>query len=111
MYITNRLAHFSTDPKKEHGQTLIWLGCYLKATRSQGTILHMDKSKDLEGYVDANFSGNWDPKESQDSDTVQSRHGYISMYAGCAVLWKSQMQTEITPSSTESEYTGLSFAL
>ena len=32
-------------------------------------------------------------------------------YAGCPLLWKSQLQTEIALSSTESEYTGLSYAL
>jgi hypothetical protein len=61
--------------------------------------------------VDADFSGNWDPKDTQDWDTAQSRHGYIITYAGCAILWKLQMQTEIALSSTESEYTGLSYAL
>jgi hypothetical protein len=65
----------------------------------------------MEVYVDADFSGNWDQKESQDRDTARSRHGYIIMYAGCAVLWKSQMQTERALLSTESEYTGLSYAL
>ena len=33
------------------------------------------------------------------------------MYKGCPLTWKSQLQTEITLSSTESEYTGLSYAL
>ena len=33
------------------------------------------------------------------------------MYAGCPVVWKSQLQTECALSSTESEYTGLSYAL
>ncbi len=110
-YITHQLARFSAEPKKEHGQALRWLGRYLKATRTRGTILRIDESKDLELFVDADFSGNWDPKESQDRDTARSRHGYILMYAGCAVLWKSQMQTEIALSSTESEYTGLSYGL
>jgi hypothetical protein len=64
----------------------------------------------MEVYVDADFSGNWDQKESLDRDTARSRHGYIIMYAGCPVLWKSQMQTEIALASTESEYTGLSYA-
>jgi hypothetical protein len=100
-----------SDPKKEHGQALRWLGRYLKAMRLQGTILQVDKSEDLEVYVDADFSGNWDPKETQDRDTARSRHGYIITYAVCAILWKSQMQTEIALSSTESEYTGVSYAL
>ena len=33
------------------------------------------------------------------------------MYMGCPLTWKSQLQTEIALSSTESEYTGLSYAL
>ena len=33
------------------------------------------------------------------------------MYGGCPILAKSQLQTEIALSSTESEYTGLSYAL
>ena len=57
--------------------------------------------------MDADFSGNWDLKESLDRDTARSQHGYIVMYAGCPINWKSQLQTEIASSSTESEYTGL----
>jgi hypothetical protein len=110
-YIIHQLARFSSDPEKEHGQALRWQGRYLKAMRLQGTTLRVDKSKDLEVYVDANFSGNWDPKETQDRDTARSRHGCIITYAGCAILWKMQMQTDIALSSTESEYTGLPYAL
>ena len=32
-------------------------------------------------------------------------------YAGCPILAKSQLQTEIALSTTESEYTGASYAL
>ena len=83
----------------------------MKGTRNKGTILRPDKTKGLEVYVDADFAGNWDPKEHQDRDTARSRHGYIIMYARCPILAKSQLQTEIALSSTESEYTGLSYAL
>ena len=33
------------------------------------------------------------------------------MHAGCPITWKSQLQTEFTLSSTESEHAGLSCAL
>ena len=33
------------------------------------------------------------------------------MYAGCPIVSKSQLQTEIAFSTTEAEYTGLSYAL
>ena len=110
-YITHQCARFSTDPKEEHGKALRWLGRYLKATRDKGTILKPNGDKDMEVFVDADFSGNWDGAESYNRDTARSRHGYIIMYAGCPVSWKSQLQTEIALSSTESEYTGLSYAL
>ena len=42
---------------------------------------------------------------------ARSQHGYIILYSGCPLIWKSQLQTEIALSSTKSEYTGLSYAL
>ena len=62
-------------------------------------------------WVDADFAGNWNRSESEDGDKVRSRHGYVIMFEGCPILHKSQMQTEIALSSTESKYTGLSYAL
>ena len=67
----------------------------------------------MEVFVDASFAGNWDKKDAQtgDHDTARSRHGYIILYYGCPLIWKSQLQTEIALSSTESENTGHSYAL
>jgi len=112
-YAVHKCAQYASDPRKEHGEAVRWLGRYLKGTRDKGTILRPVKGKDLEVYVDADFAGNWNAKEAalNDRDTARSRHGYIITYAGCPIIWKSQMQTEIALSSTESEYTGLSYAL
>jgi hypothetical protein len=110
-YIVHQCARFSTDPKVEHGKAVRWLGRYLKGTRDKGLILKPNPSKSLEVFVDADFAGNWDKEETWDPDTARSRHGYIVSYAGCPILHKSQLQTEIALSSTESEYTGLSYAL
>jgi len=107
----HQCARFSSCPKKEHGEAIKWLGRYLKGTRNKGTILRPDKSRQLEVFVDADFAGNWDPSEYEDCDTARSRHGYYITFAGCPILWKSQLQTEVALSSTESKYTGLSYAL
>ena len=61
--------------------------------------------------MDSNFCGNWHKKYAGEADSVQSRHGYIIMYAGCPIVSKSQLQTEISLSTTEAEYTELSYAL
>lgn len=74
-------------------------------------ILKPDLTRSFEVYVDADFCGNWDSSISNERDTARSRHGYCIMYAGCPITWKSQLQTEIALSTTESEYTGLSYAL
>ena len=110
-YITHQCARFTTCPKTEHADAVRWVAKYLKGTRDKGTYLRPDIKRGLEVHVDADFAGNWDPKETQDRDTARSRHGYIVSYAGCPITWKSQLQTEIALSSSESEYTGLSYAL
>ena len=75
-------------------------------------IFTPDSSLGLEVYVDADFAGNWNRDEApHDQDMARSRHGYIIKYMGCPIVWNSQLQTEIALSSTESEYTGLSYAL
>jgi hypothetical protein len=62
--------------------------------------------------VDADFAGNWiKPTAENDPFTARSRTGYVIKYAGCVLLWASKLQTEISLSSTESEYIALSQAL
>ena len=111
-YTSHQCARFSADPKVEHEKAIRHLGRYLSGTRDKGTTFIPDIKKGLEVYVDADFMGNWDASEAnQDRDTARSRHGYIIQYAGCPLVTKSQLQTEVCLSTTESEYTGLSYAL
>ena len=107
----HQCARFSADPRREHGEAVKWIGRYLAGTRDKGLILKpTDDSFDV--YADADFSGNWDAKVAlEDRDTARSRHGYVVLYAGCPIVWASQLQTEIALSSTESEIYGLSQAL
>lgn len=110
-FAINQCARFCSDPKKEHGDAVRYLGRYLAGTRENGLILKPDKSKGFDVFVDADFCGAWDPTESEDPDTVRSRSGYCITYAGCPIYWSSKLQTEITMSSTESEYIALSESL
>ncbi len=87
-----------------------WLGRYLKGTRDKGMILKPTGTS-FDVYMDANFACNWKHSEAKSQDTARSQHGYIILYAGCPILWVSQLQTEIMLSSTESEFIGLSNAL
>ena len=63
-------------------------------------------------YPDADFCGLWDYSiAKEDPVTSKSRTGYVVMYAGCPIIWASQLQPEIAQSVTESEYISLSQCL
>jgi hypothetical protein len=111
-YAVHQCARFAHQPKMEHAKAVKWIGRYLKGTRTEGMILRPDPTKQLEVFVDADFAGNWDPDiAAKDRSTARSRHGYYICYGGIPIAWKSTLQQEIALSSTESEVTGLSYAL
>ena len=71
-----------------------------------------NKSKSLEVYADADFSGNWyKPTAADDASTAKSRSGYLVLYAGCPIIWSSRLQTQVALSTTEAEYISLSQSL
>ena len=92
-YIVHQYVRFTSTLKKEHVQSLQWLGRYPKGTQKKGTIFNPKTGKYLDVYVDYEFAGNWDQDNSLDRDTTQSRHGYRVMYAGCPLVRKSQLHT------------------
>jgi len=107
----HQCARFSINPKKEHGNAIKWLGRYLRGTRDKGICIH-PKNNTFRVWADADFSGNWNAETAMDHpDTARSRSGYIISYLGCPILWRSQLQTEISLSSCESEYICLSQSL
>ena len=83
----------------------------MKNTVDRGLTIEPDDSKGLEVFVDSDFAGLWDRNDTDNRDTARSRHGYIIMYNRVPIIWKSQLQSEIAMSTTEAEYTGLSYAL
>ena len=111
MYAIHQCARYSTNPRKEHGDDVRWIGQYLLGTPRKGLILKPDLARSFEVFFDSNFCGNWNKQYARETDSVRSRHGYIIMYAGCPIVSKSQLQTEIALSTTEAEYTGVSYAL
>ena len=70
-----------------------------------------NQQRGLEGRVDANFSGNWNPKETQGFYVARSRHGYIISLEGFPIIFLSRLQTEFSLSLNKSEYMGLLYPL
>ena len=111
MYAIHQCVRYSTYPRKEHGDAVRWIGRYLMGNPRDGLILKPDLAKSFEVFVDRDFCGNWHKQYAEEIDSVRSRHSYVIMYAGCPIVSKSQLQTEIVLSTTEAEYTGLSYPL
>ena len=61
------------------------MGRYLLYTRDKGAILTPNMAEDIEVYVDIDFAGIYDCKDTHSRDTARSRHGYIVVYKGCLV--------------------------
>ena len=45
--------------------------------------------------MDAKISSGWDQSDEKNSENVISHSGYVITYAGCPVLWWSNLQTDI----------------
>jgi Reverse transcriptase (RNA-dependent DNA polymerase) len=107
----HQCARFSADPRTNHTEAVKRIGRYLIGTVNKGIILDPTEHS-FEVYVDADFGGLWDREIAEDSPiTSKSRTGYVVMYAGCPIIWGSQLQTEIALSTTEAEYLAMSTAL
>ena len=71
-----------------------------------------DKSKSLEIYTDADFSGNQQkPTATDDASTAKPRSGYLVLYAGCPIIWSFRLYTQVSLSTKEADYINLSQSL
>lgn len=107
----HQAARFSSNPRQNHTEAVKRIARYLKGTMDKG-IIYKPTTHSFEVWVDADFCGLWNRETAiDDPSTSKSRTGYVITYAGCPIIWASQLQTEIAQSTTESEYIALSTAL
>jgi hypothetical protein len=110
-FAVSQVARFSANPKQSHATAIKTIVRYLHSTSDKGMIIKPRGDLKLELYVDADFAGLYKREPDSESDSARSRTGYIILLGGCPLVWKSQLQTEISLSTLEAEYSALSFAL
>ena len=71
----------------------------------------IDKDFLTDIYVDADFAGTWGFEDPGDPACVKSRTGFVIEVMGCPVFWSSRLQSNISTSTMEAEYSALSMAL
>ena len=108
---THQCARFNHNPKLCHERAGKRICKYLLGTMEKRIIFCSNPSKGLECYVNADFAGGWSSGDTTNPESVLSRTGFFICYAGCPIYWQSKLQSEITLSTTESEYVALSMAM
>jgi hypothetical protein len=107
----HQCARFSFNPKTNHTDAVKRIVRYLMGTKDKG-IIYKPNNHSFEVFADANYCGLWDKSIAmEDATTAKSRTGYNIMYAGCPIIWASQLKPEIAQSVTESKYISLRQAL
>jgi Reverse transcriptase (RNA-dependent DNA polymerase) len=110
-FAVSQAARFSHCPKQSHATAVKTILRYLKRTFDRGMIIKPTGTLDMHTYVDADFAGLHGCEPDYAPASAKSRTGYIVFMGNCPIIWKSQLQTEITLSTLEAEYSALSSSL
>ena len=113
-YCVYQCARFCNSPKSSHEQAVKRIIRYLlfvQKTENQGIVFKPDATQSITTFVDASFAGEWNTSWGDEPSSVFSRTSFVVFFAICPIIWASKLQTEITLSTTESEYVAFSQAL
>jgi hypothetical protein len=110
-FAVSQVGRFSSNPKQSHATAVKTIVRYLAGTADKGMIMKPRGDLRLELYCDADFAGLYKRESDRSLDSARSRTGYIIKLSGCPLVWKSHLQTEVSLSTLEAEYSALSQAL
>ncbi|KAL0293190.1 UNVERIFIED_CONTAM: Retrovirus-related Pol polyprotein from transposon TNT 1-94 [Sesamum radiatum] len=101
-FSVNLLARYSSTPTKRHWNGVKHILRYLRGTSDMGLYFerHEDaKTSNLVGYSDAGYLS--------DPHKAISQSGYVFMYGGTVISWRSTIQTLVATSSNHAELIAL----
>ncbi|KAH9688516.1 hypothetical protein KPL70_015148 [Citrus sinensis] len=100
--IVSRYMH---NPGKGHWQAVKWILRHIQKTMDVGLLFERDDTlgKGVIGYVDSDYAG--------DLDKRQSTTGYVFTFAGGPISWKSTLQSTVALSTTKAEYMAITEAI
>lgn len=89
------LNQFMQNPSSAHMEALLHVLSYVKATTGQGILLKGNAQINLHAYYDSDWA--------TCPFTRKSVTGYIVLFGGLPISWKSKKQTTISKSSSEAD--------
>ena len=107
-FAVSQVARFNHSPKQSHASAVKTIVRYLHKTCEMGMIVKPTNTLQVDCYVDADFAGLYKRDPDDAPSSVKSRTGYLIKLGGCPLLWKSHLQSEISLSTLEAEYSALS---
>jgi len=110
-FAVSQVARFSYSPKQSHASAVKQIVRYLSRTWDKGTIVKPTNTLQLDCYVDADFAGLYKCDPDASPTSAKSRLGFIISLGGVPLVWRSQLQSEMSLSTLESEYSSLSQAM
>jgi hypothetical protein len=110
-YAVSQAARFSSSPKQSHAVAVKRIVRYLAKTKDKGMMIKKSSNLNLDVYVDADFVGLFKSEPDNLLTSAKSRTGIAIQIGGAMILCKSQLQTEISLSTLEAEYSALSNAM
>ena len=110
-FAVSQVARFCHNPKRSHASAIKTIVRYLHRTCDMGMIVKPTGDLSVDCYVDADFAGLHGRDPDRSPSSAKSRTGYIITLGGCPILWKSHLQTEISLSTLEAEYSALSSSM
>jgi hypothetical protein len=110
-FAVSQVARFNHNPKQSHAQAVKMIIRYLHRTSDKGTIVKPTGTLQLDCYADSDFCGRFRSDPDYNPSSAKSRTGYIITLGGAPLIWKSQLQSEISLSTLEAEYSALSQSL
>jgi hypothetical protein len=110
-FAVSQVARFSHSPRQSHATAIKTIVRYLSRTADKGIIMQPTGRLELECYVDADFAGLYNREPDTEPVSVRSRTGFLINVGNCPILWRSQLQTEVSLSTLEAEYSALSQSL
>lgn len=99
-FAVHKAARAMENPTRSDWNAVVKILKYLKGTASFG--ITYSAGNELNVYSDADFAG--------DISTRRSTNGFVAMYGGGAISWKSQLQKSVALSTTEAEIVAASEA-
>ena len=98
-----QLQRFTKDPRRQHWLAAMRVVKYVSGTKNYGLRFVRDSVAEVVGYSDSDWAGEVEGRKSTS--------GFVFLFMGAAIAWKSRKQPSVARSTAEAELIALDLAV